>query len=66
MDWREKISYGDIAEASRTTGIAHDTYQRSLKLPPEKWTPAMVKINKAIKDTIEEREAIRAEFINQN
>ena len=65
-NWKEKIQSGDITKACKRANISQPTYARSRELPPEKWTPAMVEVNKALKDVIEEREAIRAEFINAN
>ena len=66
MSWKEKIQSGDITKACKRSGISQPTYARSRELPPEEWTPAMVEVNKALKDIVEEREKIRAEFINQN
>lgn len=62
-NWKEKIRRGDIAEASKRSGIHPNRYSESCKTPVEKWTPQMIGINVALKSLIEERETLRSQFL---
>jgi hypothetical protein len=61
-NWEEKIVQGDIVEAGRRAGVSPLYYNESKKIPVSEWMPRHLKINKALKELILEREALRSEF----
>ena len=62
-NWKEKIKRGDVAEVCRRIGVSSTNYYESQKIPQEKWTSAMFRLNIELKKMIEERENFIAETV---